>query len=67
MCIFMLFVLAAANLRAKDLGLRRSYPAPAPKRARHTCHILPPSEIDLGLFLVVDAGSEGKYLFHRIG
>ena len=33
----------------------------------HTCHILPPSEIDLGLCLAVFAGSEGRYLFHRIG
>ena len=34
---------------------------------RHTCHIRPPSEIDLGLRLAVFAGSEAKYLFHRIG
>ena len=33
----------------------------------HTCHILPPFEIDLGLRLAVFAGSGGKYLFHRIG
>ena len=33
----------------------------------HTCHILPPSEIDWGLFLAVFTGSEGKHLFHRIG
>ena len=33
----------------------------------HTCHILPPSEIDLGLCLAVFAGSGGKYIFHRIG
>ena len=33
----------------------------------HTLHILPPSEIDLGLFWAVFAGSEGKHLFHRIG
>ena len=33
----------------------------------HTCHIRPPSEIDLGLCLAVFAGSGGKYLFHRIG
>ena len=33
----------------------------------HTCHILPPSEIDLGLCLAVFAGSGGKYLSHRIG
>ena len=32
-----------------------------------TCHILPPSEIDWGLFLADFAGSEGKSLFHRIG
>ena len=34
---------------------------------KHTCHILPPSEIELGLFLAVFAGLEGRYLFHRIG
>ena len=34
---------------------------------RHTCHILPPSEIDLGLFWADFAGSGGKHLFHRIG
>ena len=33
----------------------------------HTCHILPPSEIDFGLCLAVFAGSGGKYVFHRIG
>ena len=33
----------------------------------HTCHILPPSEIDLGLCLAVFAGSGGNYSFHRIG
>ena len=33
----------------------------------HTCHILPPSEIDFGLCLAVFAGSGGKYLSHRIG
>ena len=33
----------------------------------HTCHILPPSEIDWGLFWAVFAGSEGKHLFHIIG
>ena len=33
----------------------------------HTRHILPPSEIKIGLCLVVFAGSEGRYLFHRIG
>ena len=33
----------------------------------HTRHILPPSEIDLGLFWAGFAGSEGKKLFHRIG
>ena len=32
----------------------------------HTCHILLPSEIDLGLCLAVFAGSGGKHLFHRI-
>ena len=32
----------------------------------HTCHILPPSEIDSGLRLAVFAGSGGKHLFHRI-
>ena len=33
----------------------------------HTCHILLPSEIDLGLRLAVFAGSGGKHIFHRIG
>ena len=33
----------------------------------NTCHILPPSEIDLGLRLAVFAGSGGKYLLHRVG
>ena len=33
----------------------------------HTCHPLPPSEIDLGLRLAVFTSSEGQYLFHRIG
>ena len=33
----------------------------------HTCHILPPSEIDLGLCFAAFAGSGGKSLFHRIG
>ena len=33
----------------------------------HTCHILPPFEIDWGLFSAVFAGSEGKSLIHRIG
>ena len=33
----------------------------------HTRHILPHSEINFGLCLAVFAGSEGKYLFHRIG
>ena len=37
------------------------------KHIVHTCHILPPSEIDLGLCLAVFAGSGGKHLFHRIG
>ena len=32
----------------------------------HTRHILPPSEIDGGLFLAVFTGSDGRYLFHRI-
>ena len=36
-------------------------------REVHTCHILPPSEIDLGLCFAVFAGSGGKYSFHRIG
>ena len=33
----------------------------------HTCHVLPPSEIDLGLCLADFAGSGGRYLFHGIG
>ena len=35
--------------------------------AVRTCHNLPPSEIDGGLFLAVFTGAEGRYLFHRIG
>ena len=33
----------------------------------HNCHIIPLSEIDVGLFWAAFAGLEGKYLFHRIG
>ena len=33
----------------------------------HTRHILPPSEIDLGLFWADLTDLEGKHLFHRIG
>ena len=33
----------------------------------HTCHILPPSEIDLGLCWADFTDLEGNYLFHRIG
>ena len=33
----------------------------------HTRHILPPSEIDVGLFWAVFTGTEGKHLFHRVG
>ena len=33
----------------------------------HTRHILPPSEIDLGLFWADFTDVEGKHLFHRIG
>ena len=33
----------------------------------YTCHNLPPSEIDLGLFWADSTGLEGKHLFHRIG
>ena len=36
-------------------------------RVYPTRHVLPPSEIDLGLCLAVFSGSEGRYLFHRIG
>ena len=32
----------------------------------HTCHILPPFEIDLGLFLAAFAGSGGKYYFREL-
>ena len=32
-----------------------------------TRHILPPSEIDLGLFWANFTNFEGKHLFHRIG
>ena len=37
------------------------------ERERHTRHILPPSEIDLGLFWADFTDLEGKHLFHRIG
>ena len=37
-----------------------------PQGDPHTCHILPPSEIDLGLCLAVLAGSEGRYLFRSL-
>ena len=44
--------------------LSRNCSTPCAHRADlHTCHILPPSEIDLGLCLAVFAGSGGKYLF----
>ena len=33
----------------------------------HSCHILPPSEIDLGLCFAIFAVSGGEHLFHRIG
>ena len=46
---------------------RTGQPRSGPGAPGHTCHILPPSEIDLGLCLAVFAGSGGKYLFHRIG
>ena len=39
----------------------------SPPEHRHICHILPPSEIDEGMFSAVFAGWEGKSLFHRIG
>ena len=42
-------------------------PALTPEWECHTCHILPPSEIDWGLFWAVFTGSEGRHLFHRIG
>ena len=32
------------------------------RRSQHTCHILPPSEIDLGLCLAVFAGSGGTFI-----
>ena len=32
-----------------------------------TCHILPPSEIELGLFWADFTDLKGKHLFHRIG
>ena len=56
-----------------DLGSRRTKSLPivilgsSPPNIDHTCHILPPSEIDLGLRLAVFAGSGGEHLFHRIG
>ena len=42
-------------------------PAAREASARPTRHILPPSEIDLGLFWAVFTGSGGKHLFHRLG
>ena len=50
------------NHHSSTPGLAQAVP-----RGGHTCHNLPPSEIDGGLFLALFAGSEGKYLFHRIG
>ena len=32
----------------------------------HTCHILPPSEIDLGLFLAVLQAQEGNIYFTEL-
>ena len=55
---------------AKGAARERRAPHHGPLRNGnwvHTCHILPPSEIDLGLCLALFAGSGGKYLFHRIG
>ena len=49
--------------RARDAGT----PFSESLREDHTCHILPPSELDWGLFLAVFTGLEGKHLFHRIG
>ena len=43
------------------------YSTTVPTVYDHTRHILPASEIDLGLFWADFTGSEGKYLFHRIG
>ena len=43
-------------------SLRRSV-----QLTKRACHILPPSEIDLGPCLAVFAGSGGRYLFHRNG
>ena len=40
---------------------------PGRRRERHTCYILPPSEIDVRLCSAVFAGSGGNSLFHRIG
>ena len=36
-------------------------------RGAPTRHILPPSEIDLGLFWADFTDLEGKHIFHRIG
>ena len=41
--------------------------ARAPRMESRTCHSLPASEIDEGLFWAVSTGSGGRYLFHRIG
>ena len=62
----------AAQRRRVDRCGDRSHPLqllgePHGVRRLHTCHVLPASEIDLGLSLAVFAGSGGKYLLHRIG
>ena len=54
--IYLHYIISYADLRPRP-------PRPEP----HTRHILPPSEIDVGLFRADFADLEGKHLFHRIG
>ena len=52
----MLFGFETLKLKIRRLKLWK----PTALSLSHTCHILPPSEIDLGLCLAVFAGSGGK-------
>ena len=58
-------LLRSNGTRPKPCGPRSQHSAIS--AARHTRHILPPSEIDLGLFEADFTDLEGKHLFHRIG
>ena len=67
-CNSVLFSFGAWEAYADGASSRFSdYRSMRQRLLEHTCHILPPSEIDLGLCLAVVAGSGGKYVFHRIG